>query len=149
MNIPENLFSCATDALPKNLIRKMVCLKGYSATEDDDVGYDHVRFWGRVNVTNNKDDCWKWGGASSNGGHGRFKLKGKLVSPHRHAYQLVHGDIPKIKGKERLIVRHKCDNPSCCNPYHLELGTYRDNAIDMVKRGRHKNKYTNLRNKID
>lgn len=38
-----------------------------------------------------------------------------------------------------MVVRHKCDNPSCCNPEHLEIGTQRDNVHDCIKKGRNKN----------
>jgi hypothetical protein len=35
-----------------------------------------------------------------------------------------------------MVIRHKCDNPKCINPDHLELGTPYDNSADMVARGR-------------
>jgi hypothetical protein len=35
-----------------------------------------------------------------------------------------------------LVIRHKCDEPSCINPEHLESGTHLDNAKDCIERGR-------------
>ena len=71
--------------------------------------------------------CWEWGGARS-GGYG---IRGREGRVHRIAYGLSHGEIPK-----GLLVRHKCDNPPCCNPEHLELGTHVQNARDAIERGR-------------
>ena len=50
---------------------------------------------------------------------------------HRHIYEECFGEIPK-----GMVVRHKCDNKSCINPEHLELGTLKDNIQDKVKRNR-------------
>ena len=50
---------------------------------------------------------------------------------HRHIYEECVGEIP-----EGMVVRHKCDNKSCINPEHLELGTLNDNIQDKVKRNR-------------
>lgn len=90
------------------------------------------RFWARVHKT---DGCWEWTGCRQADGYGRV-YGGRGASPqiaaaHRFAYALTHGPIPT-----GLCVCHKCDNPPCCNPAHLFLGTVRDNAKDMAGKGR-------------
>lgn len=50
---------------------------------------------------------------------------------HRFAWTITNGSIP-----ENLNVLHKCDNPPCCNPSMLFLGTQLDNMRDMDQKGR-------------
>jgi len=65
-------------------------------------------------------------------GYGYKRIGKKRYRVHRLAYEDWYGPIPK-----GMMVLHKCDNRKCYNPEHLFLGTAKDNAIDMVNKGRH------------
>jgi hypothetical protein len=78
------------------------------------------------------DLCWEWKStARLKSGYGRISINGKQYLAHRASWEFFYGPIP-----EGMIVRHKCDNPPCCNPLHLELGTDAENYQDMIERGR-------------
>jgi hypothetical protein len=94
------------------------------------------RFWSKI-VRKSPDECWLWTAGVDGGGYGVFTVGSRTdgtarnIKAHRHAWSTVNGPIPT-----GMLVRHKCDNPPCCNPAHLETGTKADNARDMVERGR-------------
>lgn len=86
------------------------------------------RFWSFVEK---KGSCWEWTGGRDWDGYGIFSVRGKSVRAHRMAYSLAHGEeMPSV------MVLHRCDNPPCCNPEHLWIGTALDNARDAVSKGR-------------
>lgn len=83
----------------------------------------------RIKVTGR--GCWEWQRARANdGGYGCLNWKGVHMA-HRVSWAVHVGPIPK-----GLNVLHKCDNPPCCNPDHLFLGTLADNNADMEAKGR-------------
>lgn len=47
-------------------------------------------------------------------------------------YEAMNGPIP-----DKMYICHRCDQPACCNPSHLFLGTAQDNSDDMVAKGRY------------
>ena len=51
---------------------------------------------------------------------------------HRAAWE-AHNAEPIPEG---MVVMHTCDNPGCCNPNHLILGTQRQNIEDCIAKGR-------------
>ena len=69
-------------------------------------------------------------GSRDGDGYGQVSINDKMVKVHRFVYELTE-KIP-----ERMCVLHKCDNPSCVNPYHLFIGTHKDNSDDKVKKDR-------------
>ena len=69
-----------------------------------------------------------YGVTSWPGNRKRTALKHRVVMANKLGVPLE-----AISGK---VVRHKCDNPRCINPDHLELGTQLDNVEDARKRGR-------------
>jgi hypothetical protein len=90
------------------------------------------RFWSKVDIA---PGCWNWIAGTTGAGYGRYKLaSGRSVSAHRFIFSVLMGAIPP-----NLLVCHRCDNPRCVNPLHLFLGTARDNAMDMVAKGRNAN----------
>lgn len=89
------------------------------------------RFNAKINKTINSNDCWIWLAGTNEKGYGRIFFNGKCLRAHRVAYELQHGTI-----SDGLGVLHSCDNPACCNPNHLSLGSNIDNVMDCVSKGR-------------
>ena len=76
------------------------------------------------------DSCWEWKGRRDRNGYGWFRFEGRDIGAHVASYRIYRGDAGK------LFVCHVCDNPPCCNPAHLWLGTLQENLRDMVVKGR-------------
>jgi len=82
-------------------------------------------------VVLNLDGCWIWQMYCNANGYGQFWVPPNMKFAHRVAYTIWRGPIPPD-----LLVCHKCDNPPCCNPEHLFVGTAADNHRDRNEKGR-------------
>lgn len=81
---------------------------------------------------NDPELCWNWiGSVGGRDDRGYFALNGKKVQAHRLVYEIFNGPIA-----DGMVIRHKCDNPRCCNPQHLIIGTRSQNEDDKYDRDR-------------
>lgn len=86
-------------------------------------------FWSHVAI-GAEDACWPWKLRIHNG-YGCVKIGGSELRAHRVAWALARRQSPGPR-----VVRHACDNPACCNPRHLRIGTQKQNLEDMWRKGR-------------
>ena len=96
------------------------------------------KFWKRIKK-GKENECWEWQHGKFSTGYGRTVLtcvgiKGKQGLAHRVAWALTFNDGVMPSPKEEVC--HKCDNPPCCNPSHLFLGSHKDNMLDAIYKGR-------------
>lgn len=99
------------------------------------------RFWRKVDKSGGPDSCWIWLGFTDRNKYGKFDMAlptsgTKSVYAHRFSWELVNGPIPTGDHHGTMCVLHRCDNPSCCNPSHLFIGTHKDNMYDCIAKGR-------------
>ncbi len=86
---------------------------------------DLQRFRSKVRVRH-EDACWPWL-AGTVKGYGQFDLAGRPFKAQRVAWFVAFGTQPG-----ESCVCHECDNPLCCNPKHLWLGSNARNTADKV-----------------
>lgn len=103
-----------------------------------------IRFWSKVNLSG-PNDCWEWKAATRNKseGYGAFWFEGRHHPAHRIAYYIQNGVLATDE-----VVCHDCDNPKCCNPSHLFLGTLQDNEADKDLKGRRPRGDSHVKSKL-
>lgn len=93
------------------------------------------RIWSKV-TAGDSAQCWPWQGAKSAPrrglAYGKIAVDGVTHYVHRVVWAMTYGPVP-----DGMRVLHTCDNPPCCNPAHLFLGTHADNMRDREAKGRH------------
>jgi len=90
------------------------------------------------NTVKTESGCMEWLGMYNGRGYGSVYMwrgysKSGSEFVHRAVFIVQGIQIPK-----GYYVCHKCDNPKCCNPDHLFIGTPTENQQDAIKKGRQK-----------
>lgn len=82
-----------------------------------------ARLLGRLTI-NPATGCWEWTGRRTATGYGAGIYRdGRVIMPHRAAWELFNGPAP-----EGLELDHLCKVRHCCNPAHLEAVTRQVNV---------------------
>lgn len=72
--------------------------------------------------------CLLFQGGLDKDGYGKMSYKCINYRSHILACELKY----KKRRDKNLITRHLCNVKNCCNPEHLEFGTFQQNAIDTL-----------------
>jgi hypothetical protein len=78
----------------------------------------------------NENGCMVWLRATSHNGYGRFWIGDKEHRAAKLSYEHFVGPLPKGH-----IPHHRCFNPPCVAPYHLEPKTQWENQV-LTRRAR-------------
>lgn len=91
-----------------------------------------ARFWSRVDKSGGPMACWPWTANTLKTGYGLVRRGSRThYLTHRVALELDGRPVP-----DGMFGCHHCDNPSCCNPRHLYVGTQEQNVEDKTLKGK-------------
>lgn len=127
-------MNCSVSDCPKFVHAKGLCQVHYMRHKrHGDIDLKIVpledRFWSKVDKSG---DCWLWTDHLQQSGHARMSVNGKRELVHRLSWEMAN----KRPIPDGMMVLHKCDNPPCVRPKHLQLGTHKLNAQHREVHGR-------------
>lgn len=138
MGRPKTNFLCIAPDCSRNATSKGLCflhayrMKHFGQLDLPDRPPFADKIWANVDSSGGQDACWPWVGRRNPRGYGSVWKRGTgEYRAHRAAWEIVNGPIPNGGN-----ILHRCDNPPCCNPRHLWVGTQADNMGDCAIKGR-------------
>lgn len=92
-----------------------------------------ARFWKKVQMPEDRSQCWLWTGSKNNHGYGQIHSSTPgdpaMLTAHRASLR-IHG----IEVPHGLVADHICQNRACVNPTHLRFVTQLDNCTVLAGR---------------
>lgn len=79
--------------------------------------------------TGNEMECWGWTRTKNKQGYPLARFGKRNILLHRASLEMSEGKPLGV-----LHAHHKCANPACVNPNHLEPATAADNTLEMLAR---------------
>ena len=134
MSVKCSINGCPNESWAKGLCPAHLRRRRLGKPMDKPLGHNRILlhdFLGNA-LQSNMDECIEWPFGRDRQNYGAVQRNGKVLKAHR----LVAGICFMRELKSWEVVRHTCDNPPCCNPKHLRVGTQTDNIKDMFSKGR-------------
>lgn len=86
------------------------------------------------------NECWPWTKGHTGAGYGQLGYgRRRVLYTHRVAWEIANNRT--LEPGEHVC--HVCDNPPCCNPAHLFVGSQADNLADARRKQRLNNRGEN------
>lgn len=111
--------------------KKCMNLEHFAINDENGAKFKKAKFH-QMKMSVQDGECRKWTGKIGSKGYGSSSFNGKTYTAHRVA-MMAH--LKKDEINKDTVVRHKCKTKECIAIEHLELGTRKENRMDMKRDG--------------
>jgi hypothetical protein len=88
----------------------------------------------RIDTSGGPDACWPWLRGRDQANYGRIWIRRRFFGSFAHRLAFMCSLRRRLLRGEHVL--HACDNPPCCNPRHLRVGTMEENIHQAMDTGR-------------